>query len=503
MSEPHPPVDGTAARGTAHDPGQGELDLPGVAASLGGAARAAGRKTAKAVRRGRVMIRRGGAGTSGLAGLIELCTANAAGDALVAVALTTTVFFNVPIGQARGHVGLYLLITMAPFALLAPVIGPILDRLHGRRVALGVTLIARGVLCWLLAGHTSGLEVYPYALGLLMLSRAFSVARAAVTPRVLPADMTLVTANSRISLIGSLGGAVFAPMGLLVQYVIGVSWLLRLNLFVFIAAAVLAWKLPKHVDHAQETKAKGFTRAALSVRPTRDRNPFSLSGLPTALRSVLPLRGLVGFLTLFLAFRFYEDSHSSKGALAKVALAAVVGSSVAIFIGNRLGKRRPELLIVVGLILSTGICVLGALTSYSTGLSFFVALGATFGGSFGKLGLDAIIQRDTPEDTRSSAFARSETSLQLAWVAGGALGLIPFSGREGFIIAAVGMVVALLQEVAGLRGMRVRTGGRQRPQGRPPRATDPAVMTASPASERAPRPDPAGTLILPFPEDGR
>ncbi|HVU72229.1 MAG TPA: MFS transporter [Mycobacteriales bacterium] len=493
MTEPSPPPREGPGRSV-----QQELDLPGVAASLGGAARAAGRSTAKAVRRGRVFIRRGGAGTSGLAGLIELCTANAAGDALVTVALTTTVFFNVPIGQARGHVGLYLLITMAPFALLAPVIGPILDRLHGRRVALGVTLIARGVLCWLLAGHTKTLAIYPYALGLLMLSRAFSVARAAVTPRVLPANMTLVSANSRISLIGSLGGVVFAPIGLGIQALFGVTWLLRLNLFVFVAAALLAWQLPKHVDHASETKAKGFARAAFSVRPSRDNNPFSLSGLPTALRSVLPLRALVGFLSLFLAFRFYADQHSSKGALAKVALAAVIGSSTAIFIGNRLGKRRPELLMVIGLILSTGICVLGALTSYSTGLAFVVALVATFGGSFGKLGLDAVIQRDTPEETRSSAFARSETALQLAWVAGGALGLIPFSGREGFIVAAVGMTVALLQELAGLRGMQARIAHAPGRSAAPP-DIEPATLGAVETT----RPDPAGTLVLPFPEDGR
>jgi hypothetical protein len=326
-----------------------------------------------------------------------------------------------------------------------------------------------------------------------MLSRAFAVARAAVTPRVLPSDMTLVTANSRISLVGSLGGAIFAPLGLAVQWAFGVTWLLRLSLFVFVGAAFLAWQLPKHVDQASETKARGFTRAVLSVRPTRDHNPFSVSGLPVALRSMLPMRALVGFLSLFLTFQFYESTHHSKGALAEVALAAVVGSSTAIVVGNRLGRRRPELLMVVGLVLSTGICVLGALTSYSNGLAFVVALVATFGASFGKLGLDAIIQRDIPEDRRSSAFARSETALQLSWVAGGALGLIPFGGREGFIVAAVGMVVALAQEVAGLRGIQLR-GQRS--------AQAPVVRSARQgAAERdAPR-DGGGTMTLPFPDE--
>ena len=41
----------------------------------------------------------------------------------------------------------------------------------------------------------------------------------------------------------------------------------------------------------------------------------------------------------------------------------------------------------------------------------------------GKLSLDALIQRDVPERHRTSAFARSETLLQLSWVIGGFIGI--------------------------------------------------------------------------------
>jgi hypothetical protein len=41
----------------------------------------------------------------------------------VAVALAGTLFFSVPIGEARSRVALYLLLTMLPFALLVPVAG--------------------------------------------------------------------------------------------------------------------------------------------------------------------------------------------------------------------------------------------------------------------------------------------------------------------------------------------------------------------------------------------
>ncbi|PRC62782.1 MFS transporter, partial [Mycobacterium sp. ITM-2017-0098] len=61
---------------------------------------------------------------------------NFAVDAAMAVALANTLFFAAASGESKSKVALYLLITIAPFAVIAPLIGPALDRLqHGRRVA--------------------------------------------------------------------------------------------------------------------------------------------------------------------------------------------------------------------------------------------------------------------------------------------------------------------------------------------------------------------------------
>jgi hypothetical protein len=63
----------------------------------------------------------------------------------------------------------------------------------------------------------------------------------------------------------------------------------------------------------------------------------------------------------------------------------------------------------------------------------------------GKLALDALIQREVPDDVRSSAFARSETVLQVAWVVGGGIGIsLPIPGAYGLGGAAVGLVVMLV-----------------------------------------------------------
>src|SRR5439155_1344773 len=47
-----------------------------------------------------------------------------AGDALLAISLSDSIFFSVPVGQARLRVTAYLLLTMLPLALAGPLMAP-------------------------------------------------------------------------------------------------------------------------------------------------------------------------------------------------------------------------------------------------------------------------------------------------------------------------------------------------------------------------------------------
>jgi MFS family permease len=407
------------------------------------------------VGRMRRAARSGGAEESGLAPLLELSFFSSAGDALITVALAGSQFLSVQPGEARGKIGLYLLVTMAPFALLAPVVGPTLDRFpNGRRIALGLTMLARAALAITLARHIDSLYLYPLALGSLVLSRAFGVARSAVIPRVLPEGSTLVKVNSRVTLTGVIGGLIVAPVGFGIAKLVGYPWMLRVGAAVFLVGLFLAWGLPSHVDSpAGEKRAPSVGRAAVSPNTPGGRVHRILGELPAALRSASALRALVGFLTLFLAFRAREDGLG-LGGVALLALAAGVGSAIGVFIGGRLKQVKPEVLLVVGLICAIAACVVGAIL-YASATAILAALVVTMAGSMSKLGLDAVIQRDVAEDTRNSAFARSETVLQLSWVAGGAFGLLPMPGWLGFTFGAAFSIVAFLGESASLRRARL------------------------------------------------
>src|SRR5215210_6845636 len=242
----------------------------------GHAVASGGRFVGSQVRRGAVAVHRfttsGGAGESGLARLVHLQFLAAAGDATLAVSLAGTLFFTVPTDQARPQVAQFLLLTMAPFAVVAPLIGPFLDRFrHGRRWAIGVTLALRGFLCWVLADVLDApMWLYPLALGCLVASKAFTVTQASAIPRLLPDNFTLVNANSRISMakVGGavVGGALAVPLSRL-----GPAWSLRFGFLIFVAATVLAILLSPRVDSSAGERDIGAVLAlpaAPGVAPT-------------------------------------------------------------------------------------------------------------------------------------------------------------------------------------------------------------------------------------------
>ncbi|WP_438486459.1 MFS transporter [Streptomyces sp. S186] len=462
----------------------GQYDrVGGVRASRKSEARRAGRAAGRALRRPLTGAARGlrrathaqGAGESGLAQLIELHAVNSAGDMMITIALASTVFFSVPTHEARGRVALYLAVTMAPFALLAPVVGPLLDRLpHGRRAAMAGSMLARALLALTMSGAVAGggLELYPAALGVLVSSKAYGVVRSAVVPRLLPPRISLVKANSRVTLAGLLATGAAAPVGAGL-HLIGPAWPLYGACAVFGAGTFLSFSLPHAVD-----SGKGEARARLASRDgtVHGAAPGRRPGLRTVGPSVLhglqanaALRSLSGFLTFFLAFLLREHPLGGLGAavsLGLVAVAAGSGNALGTAVGAWLKARGPEQIVAAVLGLALGATVLAALFYEVLAIVVVTAAAATAGlcQALGKLSLDAMIQRDVPEAVRTSAFARSETVLQLAWVVGGALGIaLPLIGTLGMAVAAGLVAVGVALAVRGLLGA-ARRGGRPAPR---------------------------------------
>jgi MFS family permease len=451
--------------------------------STGRAGAATARGTGRVIRR---LTQASGAGRTGLDRVIELTAAGAAADAFVAVALAGTLFFSTSVDQARGRIALTLLITMAPFAVLAPFIGPMLDRVRdGRRYIMIGTLLARGLLCWGMAGavqHSDTVTLLPAAFGVLVLQKAYGVTRSSVTPRVLPAKITLVSANARISLaaliastvgVGVAGGISFLAGG----GTVGATWSLRVGTLVYLAAIALGIRLPTQVDHHQPQPAgpgaaapgtpqagaasgAGPAPAGTAAGPRRARWAATLRSVGPvvgeAMRGNAALRAFSGYMIFFLAFLLrtvHFPGVSDKLALGAMIAAAGAGGFIGTGIGALLKSRTPHLILFVLLCTSTTITAVCA-AFFGLWAALIVALVAAFGQVLAKLALDSIVQREVREEIRSSTLAASETIHQLAWVAGGLAGLamsITDSGVAGLAVAAAGLAVTTVLLLASRR----------------------------------------------------
>jgi MFS family permease len=383
--------------------------------------------------------------------LVETHALQSMGDATITVALAGSLFFSVPTHEARSRVALYLLVTMAPFAVVAPVLGPLLDRFRrGRRTALALTMLARAVLAIVIShglSHSAPLTLYPAALGILVAGKAYSIARSAALPRLVPDGMTLVQANARITITGVVAPGVAAAVAVGVITLLGHRTELVLGAAVYCVAAGFASRLPAAADGGRDTVAEEPTHGGL-IRSGRMGPEVS-----QALRCAVALRWLSGFLLLFGAFvvRVHPLGHlSSNVCLAELAVGLGIGNVLGTSIGPRTASLAAKRLAVSLLVATMVACAFAAL-DFGIFTVFAVAVVGSGAQAVAKLSLDATIQRSVTESRRTSVFARSETTLQLAWVLGGGIGiLLPTSPVIGFTIAtavlALGLATALGQQ---------------------------------------------------------
>ncbi len=413
--------------------------------------------------------RGGGASESGLTWLIWDQVLSFAGDAMITIALAGTVFFSAAHSQQKLNVLGYLLITMVPFGVIAPFIGPVLDRMAGaRRWAMAATGFGRAVLAVLMALNFDTVFVlFPLALGSLVLSKSYGIVRASVTARVTPAGMGLVAANSRLSIFGL--GASAVGGGAMVGFLRLTQWYpagLCAAAVVFVAASGLALRLPRVIERPGQTgQSLGLTRNSAPVGVGKDEcsggdclrpDPcLRFRGrLATGLRGESALRSAAGFLTIFLAFHI---EHASRGFAASAAFAGVVlGSGLGQLIGTVVGARvratHPQRLILGGLWLCC-VTLVVPVVMFRLPIAVGCVVITSLTNSLGKVSLDSIIQYDMPRSLTSRAFARSETVLQLSWVLGAIVALLlPTEPPR----PAMGVATAGLLAAAAIIGVRSR-----------------------------------------------
>jgi hypothetical protein len=382
-----------------------------------------------------------------------------AGDALIALALANSLFFSIDPTAARNKVALYLVLTMAPFAVVAPLIGPALDRAkNGRRLMIVAISVARFLVGLLMIGHLNSLFLFPEAFLMLVLGKGYGIAKSAMVPTTVTNDQELVEANSKLAIITGISGVVAGIPGAILGWIGGPEWIVGFAIVIFALGAVMSLSLapgavaeePAGEAEESELRSRGIFLAA------------SAMGL---------MRGIVGFLVFLLAFEYQTAPTWQLGAAVG---ASVLGSFVGSILAPRVRRTTQEEDILTGsLLIAAAVALLGA---WSGGLlsAVLVAFAIGFSANTAKLAFDSIVQRDAPDANRGRSFARFETRFQIWWVVGSFIPVIlpiikiPLPEQAGFLMIALTAGFAAVTYWVGRRDVAAGRTRRARSKRKPP-----------------------------------
>jgi hypothetical protein len=423
-SDHHQPLDAAAPAGTGDAAGaEGRVALP--------------RARARAASVGRALL-----GPSPSSGLVMVHGLHAAGGVLIGLSLADSLLFSVSFDAARPRIILYLVVTMAPLAVVAPAIGPVVDRLGGNyRLVLAATNLFRALMAFLLSASLKSLLFYPEAFVILVLSRAYSVCKSALVPRLVGEPAELVAVNARLARASTFFGFTAGAIGAGVNALGGSQWTVRTAAVVYLVGTVLSMRLPRTPPRQAVTTPTAY--AELHA-------PALLLGA-----TVLSVqRAAVGFFTFLVAVTFKRSGEPTW-----VFGAILAGSALGAFIGTLLAPRlrrawSEELMVAVSLIAPAAMALLAAL-QYTRPTTIVAAGTLGMFANVGRVAFDAIVQRDAPDAEQGRAFARFETRFQLAWVLGA---LVPVvfrpAGELGMLMLGLGLAAGSTVYLAGARAAR-------------------------------------------------
>lgn len=354
-----------------------------------------------------------------------------AGDAAMVVALADSMFLSISPEEGRDKVLLFLVVSFAPFLLIAPLIGPFLDRVAGgRRSVIQVVACSRVVLSVLMAFLVDNLALFPLVFAALVLQKTYVISKSAIVPSVVRNQRELVEANSKLGMIAGLIGFVAVMPAGLIQVTIGSNGTLIYGAFVFGYAVFASTFLSADVVASNEAGAAEMVQL------------HSTSVLVGSIVMIL-LRASVGFMLFLMAFWLRTQSAGTAKfgfAVALAAIGTVIGNATASFIRRHLSE---ELMLFGSLGLSTiaafVAAVIGGIPAM-IGLAFALNLAA----SIGRLGFESMLQRDAPQANRGRAFALFETRFQFAWAIAGLIPVvITMSGPTGALFIGIACAGAL------------------------------------------------------------
>jgi hypothetical protein len=356
-----------------------------------------------------------------------------AGDTFLAIGLADSVFFALPVGQAKIRVLLYLLLTMAPLAVAAPLLSKLLDRGGFRRAIAFTGGVVRCLAAALLATRTESWLLFPLAFAALVGSRVHLVTKNALTAAY--ADRAgLVRENALLSRVAAFSAVVATIPAVTAAKLGGPGAAVFGAAAAYAGCAWLTTRLP--VPREAPRPQVGETRPV----------PHEIDVLGWGMAA---FRAGGGFLVILVAFelrRAAEPGYWLGILLGGLAAGTLVGAAIAPRLAASGHERRTLL----------GALAVGAASAGIAGAGFtlpgLVAFAFAFGAAMetGRLAFQSALQEAAGHGAEGRAFVRNEVRFQLGWVAGA---LVPALAPVGFRLGLL-MIAALVAVVGAWLALR-------------------------------------------------
>ena len=381
-----------------------------------------------------------------------------AGDTLVTVSLAGSLFFSVSPTEAKSKVLLYLVLTIAPFAVVSPVLGPLIDRsANGRRILVALSASVRVLLCWSMSQHLNSLWLFPEAFFVLISSKLYGVTRGALVPEMartdqfrdhaddvgragwpsegISQDRGFAGFNAQLTLLGTLSGVVAGSVGAAVLKTLGAPSVLIVAAVVFVAGTVASLRLQR--------PAKALRDEVVMSAEDRDLqmlSPLGAGEVTWGLSAAALMRFGVGFSSFLLAFGLRRE-HAGLEWYAYALSSSAVGSLLGLGLVTRVRNAVAETTLLALAVLATGVGA--AVASRHPTLITQTVLAGWLGlcAAVAQPSFDAITQRLVPTGAQGRTFARFAVRQQLLWVVGA---LIPVAVSLSFAAGDQFLAVVML-----------------------------------------------------------
>lgn len=358
-----------------------------------------------------------------------------AADACITVSLAGSLFFSVSVDAARPRLLLYLVLTLAPFALVAPFIDGVVRQFRGALPAvIAFCGQGRAVLSLFMVADLRNLLLYPESFGVLVLGKLYSVVKSSLVPVLRDDESELVAANAHLSRLGAVSAALGGGLAAGMLAVGGTGTVLRVAAVAHLVGAALALRIPRRPADVPGDSGD------VSERTQEPR---------VAVLAMGTMRLAVGLTTFLLAFALKREGAVAL-AFGGAALAAAVGNVAGTFVSPLVRRHwmREQAIMALALVVGAGLV---AASATSSGVLRVVLVAGVIGfvANVARQAFDSLLQQSIPEAERPRAFARNEARFQLVWVAGAVMPTaldLPLVGGLLFVaalLATVGVLVAL------------------------------------------------------------